>query len=244
MRLEFDLGNTRIKWRVRAGAQVLVAGSLMTGEEFSILNELLASYKLMLIGAAAVSVVDDELENLLADWCHKNLGLVLRFVRSETQLAGVVNGYENPSLLGADRWMGVVAAYGRYKGACVVVSCGTATTLDLVNAAGRHMGGYIAPGYDLWHESLNLRTHAVNVVATEQLLRLNPGVDTQESVSNACAAMMQGLINNALCELAASSNDASINLVVTGGHAPKLISLYPQAILIPNLVMDGLTYVD
>ena len=56
------------------------------------------------------------------------------------------NAYAEPARLGIDRWAAIIAAYHRFpEGACVV-DCGTACTFDLVDAGGRHRGGYILPG--------------------------------------------------------------------------------------------------
>ncbi len=68
--------------------------------------------------------------------------------------AGVVNGYADPSLLGVDRWLAVIGAYQRVQGACVVADIGTAATVDVVAADGRHRGGYIVPGPQLMVASL------------------------------------------------------------------------------------------
>src|SRR5262249_40539943 len=54
--------------------------------------------------------------------------------------------YENPQEVGADRIVNAVAAFEKYGGPCIVVDFGTATTFDVVNAAGEYAGGVITPG--------------------------------------------------------------------------------------------------
>ena len=75
-------------------------------------------------------------------------------ITSGRAAAGVVNGYADPSLLGVDRWVAVVGAYHRVRGAVVVADIGTAATIDVVAADGRHRGGYIVPGPRLMVASL------------------------------------------------------------------------------------------
>lgn len=53
--------------------------------------------------------------------------------------------YETPALPGVDRWLGALAAF-RAFGAAVVVDCGTATTISVVDRDGVFRGGGIAPG--------------------------------------------------------------------------------------------------
>lgn len=53
--------------------------------------------------------------------------------------------YRTPATLGSDRWLCALAAH-RGFGAALVVQCGTAVTVDAVDAEGRFLGGAIAPG--------------------------------------------------------------------------------------------------
>ena len=96
---------------------------------------------------------------------------------------------------------------------------------------------------DLFCESLNLRTHAIKVDSAAESLQLRPGLNTQDAVANACSVMMLGLINNAIDELTVHCDSADVRIVVTGGHGPRLLLLFPHAVLVPDLVMEGLTYV-
>lgn len=57
---------------------------------------------------------------------------------------GIVNSYAKPERLGIDRFLAMVAARARTRGACVVVGCGTALTLDAVATDGKHAEGMIA----------------------------------------------------------------------------------------------------
>ena len=62
--------------------------------------------------------------------------------------------YDNPAEVGADRIVNAVAARERYGAPVVVVDFGTATTFDVVNAAGEYAGGIIAPGIMISAEAL------------------------------------------------------------------------------------------
>ena len=56
---------------------------------------------------------------------------------------------DNPLEVGADRLVNAVAAYDRFKSACVVVDFGTGINFDAVSAAGEYLGGAIAPGLEI-----------------------------------------------------------------------------------------------
>ncbi len=62
--------------------------------------------------------------------------------------------YESPRDVGADRIANAVAAVHRYGAPVVVLDFGTATTFDVVNAAGDYLGGVIAPGVGVAAEAL------------------------------------------------------------------------------------------
>jgi type III pantothenate kinase len=53
---------------------------------------------------------------------------------------------DNPREVGTDRIVNSLAAKHLYGGPCIVVDFGTATTFDVVSAAGEYLGGAIAPG--------------------------------------------------------------------------------------------------
>ena len=78
-----------------------------------------------------------------------------QFARSQVAAAGVRNGYREPWRLGADRWVGLIGARHEHPGKDLcLVGLGTAMTIDLLNAAGRHFGGSLVPGPRLMIESL------------------------------------------------------------------------------------------
>lgn len=68
----------------------------------------------------------------------------VEWLRTPRRAGGVVNRYAKPERLGIDRFLAMLAAHARASGACVVVGCGTALTLDLVAADGEHAEGMIA----------------------------------------------------------------------------------------------------
>src|SRR6476659_2349461 len=56
---------------------------------------------------------------------------------------------DNPLEVGDDHLVNAVAAYERFKAACVVVDFGTGINFDAVSAAGEYLGGAIAPGLEV-----------------------------------------------------------------------------------------------
>jgi acetyl-CoA C-acetyltransferase len=73
---------------------------------------------------------------------------------ASAERAGVINRYQQPERLGADRWAALIAARHRQAGPQLVVSAGTALTADMLDAQGVFLGGIIAPGLRLMQQSL------------------------------------------------------------------------------------------
>lgn len=240
MILEIDMGNTRLKWRVREQKVTLLQGAIGVREPLDLLSDAIESYRREISAVAVASVVGAALEQHLIDWSLSHLELQPLFASSGVTCGKVRNGYSEPERLGVDRWLGMVAGFNLTGMACVVVSCGTAITLDIVSQNGEHLGGFIAPGLNLMLDSLTSGTRQIQLSQPILALDLSPGTTTSEAVYSACAAMMMGLIDNGVQQLSKHNQNLEFQMIFTGGDASKLMSFYPQARLIPDLVLDGL----
>lgn len=243
MILEVDMGNTRLKWRVRHQQATVTQGAIGVEEPLDFLLDKIEPYRTTISAVFVASVVGEVLEKKLADWSIEHLGLLPIFARSSAICGLVRNGYREPRTLGVDRWLGIVAAYRLVSTACVVVSCGTAITVDLIARDGEHMGGFIAPGLNLMLDSLTSGTRQIKLDCTVPALDLQPAAATSDAVYSACAAMLTGLIDNGVRQLCRFDQNSEFQMIFTGGDAGKLLLFYPQARLVPDLVLSGLAWV-
>jgi type III pantothenate kinase len=84
------------------------------------------------------------------------------FVASQREAGGVSTAYVEPWRLGVDRFVMAIGAHQLAKGrAACVISIGTALTIDLVDARGRHRGGAIVPAPPLMVDSLLTKTDGI-----------------------------------------------------------------------------------
>jgi type III pantothenate kinase len=193
MILELDCGNTRIKWRLREGARITHRGAFPTSEGLDgVISSELANEPIgrVLIG----SVLDDDFRKKLVAWSLGYFQINPEFAVSEPHCQGVTNGYQQPEKLGVDRWLAVLAAKSKTAGACIVVDCGSAITVDLVTAQGEHLGGYIAPGLRLMRESLGNNTSAIKLGQIGYPENDFPGRNTVAAIKSAELAMVMGLV--------------------------------------------------
>jgi len=241
MNLYIDAGNSRLKWRISDGGASLARGVVPSALAAVELNGALGVYVGQITKVLIASVLSPERNSQLLK-CLSALGLPSPlFARSAPKCAGVINGYDAPERLGVDRWLGLLAVYSRFKATSILVSLGTATTIDLLLADGRHLGGYIAPGLQMFVGALGQQTCGVGDIMPE-LQRLGPGTDTQRAVSGAYLAMLQGLVAAAETGLGECSERPL--LIATGGDAEVLLHLYPDAICYQEAVLDGLDCLD
>jgi type III pantothenate kinase len=106
------------------------------------------------------------------------------FIRAEAERCGVRNAYRVPQQLGSDRWAALIAARQRVAGACLVVNCGTATTVDALTEQGEFLGGLILPGLSLMLRSLSANAAQL----TDQ------AGDLQDFPRDTAAAMLSGAV--------------------------------------------------
>ncbi len=78
--------------------------------------------------------------------------------------SGLAINVDNAREVGADRIANAVGAIDRHGAPVVCVDFGTATTVDLVGAAGDYLGGVIAPGVAVGAEALISATSALRRV--------------------------------------------------------------------------------
>jgi len=160
--LLLDIGNSRLKWALLRGiyrrgqpfasSGALPLDALQAGaSEF---HQLLAAFGPGL-RIQACNVAGVRIERQLRAIVRRAGLRPPRFVRSTRAAAGVRNAYTEPWRLGTDRWVCLIGGRSEYPGrALCIVAAGTAVTLDLLDAQGRHRGGSIIPGPRLMIESL------------------------------------------------------------------------------------------
>jgi len=239
MILELDVGNTRVKWRLRRGANSLEQGWQERARDFYI--EALGDRELHLKSIYVSSVADAVFEGILRQSLAEQFSIEPWFARSSFHCAGVNNSYDNPALMGVDRWLAMIAAYNHSGGAVCVVDAGSALTVDFVSEQGHHRGGYILPGIALMQSALLKNTDRVRF-DSEGLGQLTPGRSTADAVNNGILLSQVGALSLAL-EQAKQHGDDNYCLYICGGDGERLLAaMTGEGTLRPELVLDGLAF--
>ena len=158
--------------------------------------------------------------------------------------AGLRVRYRPPEDVGADRLVNSLAAvdrFGKAGRAIVVVDFGTATTFDVISAAGDYVGGVICPGVEVSADALfqrAARLPRVDVRRPGQAIGTSTVASMQSGLYFGYVAMVEGLLTRLRAELAGDGPAVS---VATGGLAAA-IAAETEAIdhVDPDLTLHGL----
>jgi len=127
---------------------------------------------------------------------------------------------DNPLEVGADRLVNAVAAYERFKAACVVVDFGTGINFDAVSEAGEYLGGAIAPGVEISLTALVERAARIGRIDLEEpetAIGRSSRAAIQSGVIFGFAGLIDGVVRRIEDEL------DQVQLLATGGLAAVIV---------------------
>ncbi|UDG82552.1 type III pantothenate kinase [Candidatus Vallotia cooleyia] len=261
-RLVIDAGNSRTKW-----ALVRTDGSWQQLGAFSHNNPLddtqsdLTAHREQLQWDDFPTPIDIWISNAAGHDVAARLSAMLdarwpsikrTTIVSRHSQCGVINGYSEPAQLGTDRWAGMIGARAAYPGEhLLIVTLGTATTIEALRADGIFIGGFIAPGWSLMMRSLGEHTAqlpTLTLASARSVLAgkgdLDFGTDTPASLCAGCALAQTGLIKHAYLTWRVELGDAPIRMVLGGGGGDALAA----ALTVPytrhdHLILSGLALI-
>jgi len=199
-------------WRVATSAT-------QTVDEYGVLFRNLfamASLEVTGVHGIVISSVVPPLDSTLRQVCERYFNTKPLFVEPGVK-TGMPVLYENPSEVGADRIVNSVAAFEKYRGPCIVVDFGTATTFDCVSPKGEYMGGVICPGIGISAEALFERTARlprVDIRKPARVIGVNTVGSLQSGLYYGYLSLVDGILDLLIPEL---GDDTKV--VATGGLA-------------------------
>ncbi|HNR96105.1 MAG TPA: type III pantothenate kinase [Anaerolineae bacterium] len=184
--------------------------------------------------ASVVPPLTTVFSEVLANHVNARVLMVSPDIRTGLQIR-----IDNPRELGADLLANAVAAYQRYRGACIVVDFGTATTFSAVSAKGDFEGVAIAVGLGVAAEALTSATSQlprVSLSAPAHAIGKNTVQSMQSGLVLGHIGLVEGVLRRMKSELGGEAQ-----VIATGGHSRVLAPLSPEINdLDPWLTLDGL----
>jgi type III pantothenate kinase len=229
MLLAIDIGNTNIvlglyKERKLVTHWRLFTQAERTADEYGvIISHLVAAegFRCDAIHAIVASCVVPPMVSVTQE-------LALKFFKIEPLMVGpgVKTGmpilYDSPKDVGADRIVNGIAAYEKYRDACIVVDFGTATTVDFISKKGEYVGGAIAPGLLISLEALVQRASKlprIEIVKPKEIVGKNTVQSIQAGIFYGYVGLVDGIVKRIQKE-----NAVEAKVVATGGLAPLVAS--------------------
>ncbi len=232
-----DDGSPRARWRIATDAR-------RTADEYAVwligLIELEGLDRSVVTAVAISTVVPRALYNLqfLAE---KYFGVTALVAGRSPLEYGIALDVDEPHAVGSDRACNAIAAHAAHDGDLIVISFGTATTIDHVDYRGAYKGGIIAPGLNLSLDALvaaaaKLPRIAIEAPDTDTVIGRTTESQMLIGIYWGYVAMVEGLIARMKAQIG-----RPVKVVATGG----LAALFQQHEALfdavdPDLALKGL----
>jgi len=246
MLLCIDIGNTnlvvglwdtkkwRAQWRVRTDREK------MPDEYVLLLKALLndRGYDLKQVTRVIIGSVVPRLKEVFRELFKQYLAIDPLILGPGVR-TGLRIRIDNPAELGADLVSDAVAAYHRFRTACIIVDFGTATTFSAVSEDGDFLGVAIAPGLEVTADALSSSTAQlprISLTAPPKAIGTNTIHSMQSGLIYGYVGLIEGLISRIRQELGGKAE-----VIATGGLASVLAPLTAEFTHVdPELTLDGL----
>jgi type III pantothenate kinase len=246
MILLIDVGNTRLKWAWLTASglsaqQAVVHRDTVTDAWTPVLFDAAKRPRRVLVS----NVAGEAMAGLLTRLTQQTFGVNAEFVKATPSFLELTNGYLDPTLLGADRWLAVIGAWTKVRSALCVVDAGTAVKVDSVDAHGQHLGGLIVPGIHMMRDALIHKTSDI-ARAIERSTPSAAGIlakDTIGAVARGAVFALAGMADRA-AEIIEQSTGVRPALFITGGDAEMITgTMRARGEIVPDLVLQGLAVI-
>ena len=217
--LFIDIGNSAVKWRTR-DSEVFTEGV----DLFSL--ELLPKADSVWVSAVAhlniVQAIKTQFSNV-------------KLVEPLKQYGRLTLSYDDPSKLGVDRFLAMLAALERFPNSpLLVIDAGSAVTFDVIDAKGMHQGGLIMPGIRALRESFAKFSTNDLSINTSELKN-----STKGAWQSGTHAMLVSAVNSQIHNFELKYPGGVIT--ICGGIVKEIIKELPVSVKsFDNLVLDGL----
>lgn len=219
MNLIVDIGNSSVKAALFNGQQLVQRKRLSTS---SLMDDLVKFVANVQIDACAYSRVGSAQSGM--DEFLRSLTPHVYCITGQTPIP-LVNDYETPQTLGADRLAAAVGAATLCPASdLLIVDAGTCITYDYVSAEGHYLGGNISPGIGIRLRALHDQTLLLPLVTAEG--------STQFPGRNTATAIRSGVISGLEFEIAGYvkhfvASHPSGKVFLTGGNARRFAQIQP-----------------
>jgi type III pantothenate kinase len=237
-----DVGNSSVKWAFCRESRLAERGRFRhVGIDFFSLASNAWGHLPEPATVTVANVAGSGMEQAITGWSREKWNVTPCYLQATETAAGVHNAYRDPAKLGVDRWASLVAVHCEYDGPVCIIDCGTAITIDAIDADGLHLGGLIMPGLGSMRRSLLQDTANIRFARDGGCHpQMRFARDTREAVNYGVVYMAAAAIDRIMLDFAAAPGE-STEMVITGGDADVLLPLLARRPRHdPDLVLRGI----
>jgi type III pantothenate kinase len=240
MFLLIDIGNTKTKWVLRDNKNIYEKGIFLTRD----IDQDQFKYHPDIKKVYVANVAGFEKEAILKIK-FKNFSCPIEFVKPQKIFHNLINQYEDVKQRGVDRWLSALAVAENKDESSIIVTMGTAVTIDLVLYDKKLLksyfeGGIIMPGLYLNKEALS---HGASDLKHVHGSFKAPATNTADAIESGFILGVLGSIQWFIDHEKANNRNASV--VISGGDADLITSHLNNTLknlitLREDLVLEGL----
>lgn len=223
MILLLDVGNARIKWvcfSKQLGFHQYGASAYASEGAWSQICAIWTQFERP-TRVVIANVAGDEIYNRIAIWSKQEWARSPQSLRVDDKSHGIHIAYADPAKLGIDRWLAMLGGSSQCDMPFCVADCGTAITLDGVDAEGAHLGGMIIPGLTLMRKSLVSATNGIDLVSAPNASKHMLADNTSMAVLTGSIHAAAGTIERCVSMITKNLNRCVV-LFITGGDAAEI----------------------
>ena len=143
--------------------------------------------------------------------------------KSTRSLLSTTNSYKKASSLGSDRWAQIVAAKNIFKNDCVIISCGSAVSIDCVTKNGTHKGGLLMSGAERYINCFSDIHNLKNIKLTQTKKNNLLQTDTAKQINVGYLTMISASVHKVYEEFKKNTKSKP-TIIVSGSYAQQIAS--------------------
>lgn len=228
--LAADIGNAHTVLGLVADGDVLADWRVSTAEhrtadEWAVLIRGLLGQDAGSVDGIVVCATVPAVLNEWRDMLDTHFADVPRVIVEPGIRTGVPIQVDNPREVGTDRIVNALAVATEHGGPAIVVDFGgTATTYDVVDEAGRYVGGAITPGIEISLDALSrggAQLRMVELARPRSVIGKNTVEALQSGMVFGVAAQVEGMVARIIAALGVPPEEVA---VIATGHLAPLVA--------------------
>ena len=242
MNIVADIGNSQIKIAIDRKNGISRVKTFQSNDFINInkyLESLSYNTKSHLFYSSVLGTnYDKKLIKILKPFFEK-----ISLFKSKRSLLSTTNSYKKASNLGSDRWAQIVAAKNIFKKDCIIVSCGSAISIDCVTKNGTHKGGVLMSGAERYINCFSDIHNLKNIRLTQTKKNNLLQTDTAEQINVGYRTMISASIHK-IYEEFKKNTKSKPTVIVSGSYARQIASYIEINTLVePFFVLKSLAFI-